>query len=327
MEPVFIDFHIHTSKKPESFNESYDLDTLKTKIEEIADGADYLISLTDHNTINKAAYLKAVQKIDHILLGVELHVRNYENAPSYHCHILFNIKTIDSATMDDINLKLDGLYPNKLVANNDDSIPKLETIMNTFDEYEFILLPHGGQNHSTFDMSIPDGVQFDKTLERSIYYNHFDGFTARSNKSLEKTHEYFDRLGIKEFVNLVTATDNYVPEDYPDCKAGKDAKEFIPTWMLASPTFNGVRLSLSESSRLKYGVKPDSWSECIKHVSLKNENIDIEAVLTPGLNVVIGGSSSGKSLFVDSVYRNIVGTLDTSIYLNTPYSIQDIKVI
>lgn len=326
MEPVFIDFHIHTSDNPESLNESYDLDMLKTKVEEIANGANYLISLTDHNTINKSVYLKAVKKLKHILLGVELHVRNYENADPYHGHMLFNLKEIDSATIDDLNLKLDKLYPKKVVANNDPSIPKLEAIMNFFDEYEFVLLPHGGQNHSTFDKSIPDGVQFDRTLERSIYYNHFDGFTARSNKSLGKTHEYFDRLGIKDFVNLVTATDNYVPKDYPNCKAGRDASEFIPTWMLASPTFNGLRLSLSESSRLKYGEKPDSWAECIQHVFLKNEYIDIDADLTPGLNVVIGGSSSGKSLFVDSVYRKIVGDYKDCTYIDTPYGIQDIKV-
>ncbi len=327
MEPVFIDFHIHTSDDPENLNDSYDLDILKTKIEEIAQGSDYLISLTDHNIVNKIAYLKAVGEFEHILLGVELHIRNYESAKPYHCHILFNLKLIDAPTIDDINLKLDKLYPSKVVDNDDTSIPKLEAIMNCFDEYEFVLLPHGGQSHSTFDRSIPDGVQFDKTLERSIYYNHFDGFTARSNKKLEKTYEYFDRLGITEFVNLVTATDNYVPQDYPNCKAGRDASEFTPTWMLASPTFNGLRLSLSESSRLKYGEKPDSWAECIQHVLLKKENIDIDVNLTPGLNVVIGGSSSGKSLFVDSVYRKIVDGFDDSIYhLYTPYCIQDIQV-
>jgi len=327
VKPVYIDFHIHTSENPGSLNSYYDLDTLKTKIEEIADGSEYLISITDHNVINKQVYLKAIQKIKYILLGVELHVRNYDSAKPYHCHILFNLEKIDAPTIDDINSKLDDLYPNKVVAKDDPNIPKLEEIMNCFDKYEFVLLPHGGQNHSTFDKSIPDGVEFDKTLERSIYYNHFDGFTARSNISLEKTHEYFDRLGIKEFVNLVTATDNYEPTHYPDCKAGIEASEFIPTWMLASPTFNGLRLSLSESSRLKYGEKPDSWAECIKHVFLKNENIDIDVTLMPGLNVVIGGSSSGKSLFVDSVYWQIVGEPNTSIYFNTPYNIQDIQVI
>jgi hypothetical protein len=95
---------------------------------------------------------------------------------------------------------------------------------------------------------------------------------------------------------------------------------------MASPTFNGLRLSLSESSRLRYGEKPDSWAECIQHVLLKNDRIDIDVALTPGLNVVIGGSSSGKTLFVDSLYRKIVGELNQSVYLNTPYNIQDIQV-
>ena len=326
MEPVFVDLHIHTSNNPDSLNKSYALGVLKAKVEEIANGADYLISLTDHNTINKPVYLKAVQIIKHILLGVELHVRNYKNADPYHCHILFNLKNIDSTTIDDINSKLDELYPNKVVSDNDASIPAIEAIMNCFDEYEFVLLPHGGQNHSTFDRSIPDGVQFDRTLERSIYYNLVDGFTARSNKSLGKTHEYFQKLGINEFVNLVTATDNYDPNDYPNCKAGPQASEFVPTWMLAWPTFNGLRLSLSESSRLEYGKKPDSWAEYIQRAILGNENIDIDADLTPGLNVVIGGSSSGKSLFVDSVYRQIVGDFSGSAYINTLYGVRDIKV-
>ena len=325
MEPVFIDLHIHTSDNPDNLNDSYDLDLLKQKIEEIAEGSAYLISLTDHNTINKPIYLRAVQKFEHILLGVELHVRNYDEQKPYHCHIYFNLQQIDAPTIDGINAILDKLYPNKVVSVDDDSIPRLEKIMNLFDSYEFILLPHGGQSHSTFDKSIPNGVQFDSTMERSIYYNHFDGFTARSDTGLEKTLEYFERLGINEFVNLVTSSDNYSPKDYPNAKT-KEAAPFVRTWMMASPIFNGLRLSLSESSRLRYGEKPDSWAECIQHVLLKNDSIDMDAALTPGLNVVIGGSSSGKTLFVDSLYRQIVGELDQSIYLNTPYSIQDIQV-
>lgn len=325
MKPVFIDLHIHTSDNPDNLNDSYDLDLLKSKIGEVAEGSPYLISLTDHNTVNKPIYLRAIEKFEHILLGVELHVRNYDDQKPYHCHIFFNIQQIDSPTIDGINAILDKLYPNKAVSAEDKSIPRLEVIMKSFDSYEFIFLPHGGQSHSTFDKSIPEGVQFDNTLERSIYYNHFDGFTARSDTGLERTHEYFERLGIKEFVNLVTASDNYSPINYPAAKA-KEAAPFVRTWMLASPTFNGLRLSLSESSRLRYGDKPDTWAECIQHVLLKNEKIDIDVHLTPGLNVVIGGSSSGKTLFVDSIYKQIVGELNQSIYLNTPYNIQAIQV-
>lgn len=326
MEPVFIDFHIHTSSNFECPNENYDLDALITGIQKIAGEQPYLISLTDHNFINKKVYLEAVQKIDYILLGVELHVRNYPQCKPYHCHMIFNIDEIEESIIDDVNEKLDRLYPKKTVSNNDD-IPNLESIMNCFDSYEFLLLPHGGQNHSTFDKSIPDGVEFDKTMERNIYYNHFDGFTARGTSGLERTQSYFERLGIKDFVNLVTATDNYTPNTYPDCKAGREASDFVPTWMLASPTFNGLRLSLSESSRLVYGDKPDSWFEYIESVSLENDNINIEANLTPGLNVVIGGSSSGKSLFIDSIYHKIIDKIEDSNYIDTPYNIGEIKVV
>ena len=67
MEPVYIDLHIHTSDDPENLNDAYDLCLLKDKIEEFAEGSVYLISLTDHNTVNKSIYLKAVQQFEHML--------------------------------------------------------------------------------------------------------------------------------------------------------------------------------------------------------------------------------------------------------------------
>lgn len=325
MEPVYLDLHIHTSPNFEKPNEDYNLNDLKSGIEKIANGAPYLISITDHNFVNKKIYLKALNEIKNLLLGVELHIRNYKECKPYHCHIIFNVNKIDEAVIDDINRILNKLYPKKTVTD-EDNIPSLQDIMNDFDHYEFLMLPHGGQNHSTFDKSIPKNAKFDKTLERSVYYNHFDGFTARGNSGLEKTHNYFERLGIKDFVNLVTSTDNYSPDKYPECKAGELAAEFVPTWMLASPTFNGLRLSLSESARLVYGKKPDSWIEHIDSVFLKEENIEINVKLTPGLNVVIGGSSSGKSLFVDSVYYKITSKIEDSVYFKSSYNINNIKI-
>lgn len=326
MEPVFLDFHIHTSRDPEKPDDDYDLDALVGGVELIAQGSPFLISLTDHNFVNKAVYLRAVEKIENLLLGVEIHIRNYAECRPYHCHILFGHVGINSTVIDEINAILDNLYPNKRVKNSE-KIPSLEEVVQAFDEYEFLLLPHGGQNHSTFDRSIPKGVTFDRTLERSIYYNHFDGFTARGTAGLARTQEYFARLGINEFVNLVTATDNYTPSTYPNCNAGRQASEFVPTWMLALPTYDGLRLSLSESQRLMYGEKPDQWAEYIQSVSASSENLDIDVALTPGLNVVIGGSSSGKSLFGDTVHRKIEGSLDGSVYIDTAYEIESVRVV
>ena len=325
MIPVFIDLHIHTSDDPNAWNTSYDLEVLKARVEEYADGAPYLLSLTDHNTINKPVYLKARRLFENLLLGVELHVRNYDGQAPYHCHAFFRLDSIDEETIDKLNTILDTLYPDKRPTKESD-IPKLEDITKRFDMYDILLLPHGGQSHSTFDVSIPEGVDFDTTIERSIYYNLIDGFTARSSKGLDRTLQYFKRLGIRDFVNLVTSSDNYTPSDYP-CAKEADATPFEPTWMLARPTFNGLRLSLSESSRLVYGEQPDSWAEHIQHVTLKNEHADIDAELTPGLNVVIGGSSSGKTLFVDSINRQILGNTNEGVYASTVYNVLNMTVV
>lgn len=321
MEPIYIDLHIHTSKNPDQLDAAYDVATLHEKVQSCAMGSPYLISLTDHNTINKSAYLQAASLFPHLLIGAELHVRNYRNEPPYHCHIFFR-SSVDADTIDALNVVLDALYSKKRVCTSD-QIPSIEEIAKYFDAYEFVLLPHGGQSHSTFDKSIPNGVQFDTTIERSIYYNHFDGFTARSNSGLEDTKDYFRRLGISDFVNLITSSDNYNPKKYPESKEPQ-AEPFVPTWMLSSPTFNGLRLSLSESARLVYGTRPDTWAEFIRHVSLSNDYLDIDATLTPGLNVVIGGSSSGKTLFVDSVYRKLRGDFSGSNY--NAYGVERISV-
>lgn len=309
MKPVYLDLHIHTSDDPNALNENYDIDTLISKVQEIAQGGDFLISLTDHNVINQKAYLKAVEKIGlNLLLGVELHIRTPDGAQAYHCHIYFNLDEISSDVLVDINKKLDLLYPNKQPELKDKKIPLIEHILETFDDYDFILLPHGGQTHATFDTATPEGKEFDNVMQRSIYYNFFDGFTSRSDQKTEKTKEYLKKLGVEEFVNLVTCTDNYKPTTYPSPKS-EETYKFIPTWMFATPTFNGLRMSLSDSSRLVYShEKPKAWRESIKAIKLSNSEIDIDVKLTPGLNVIIGDSSSGKSLLVDSIYRKIVGS-------------------
>ena len=249
MESVYIDVHIHTSENPDCLNENYDVDKLFSKIRHASQGQQSLISLTDHNTINKKVYLEALKKCGsdiHLLLGVELHIHYVKETEAYHCHMLFK-NAISEQVIDEVNAILNKLYVKKQVEKKDVNIPTLDKIINEFDSYDFMLLPHGGQSHATFDKSIPKGKKFDTMMERSIYYNQFDGFTARSDSGREETDNYFKRLGISDFVNLVTCSDNYTPSCYPDAKS-KDAEPHIPTWMLADPTFDGLRLSLSERS-------------------------------------------------------------------------------
>ncbi|MGO3751722.1 MAG: hypothetical protein ACTJGH_03025 [Peptoniphilaceae bacterium] len=323
MKPTFVDIHIHTSENPKSLPSNYDVKELIKNVRELSGDYDVLLSLSDHNTINKSAYMSLIKEDVNVLIGVELHVKKYDNAPPYHCHIVFN-EYVTKEGIDEINAILDYLYPNKIVTDEDTAIPNIESIINAFDSYEFLLLPHGGQSHRTFNKATSKSTRFDTSMEKSIYHNHFDGFTSRSSTGLESTKKYFEEIGISEFVNLITCTDNYRPCIYPKTKS-KEAEDFTPTWMLAEPTFEGLRISLSEESRLHYSVTPpQKWTSTLGQITLKNEKIDIDVNMTPGLNVVIGGSSSGKTLFVDSLVNGINKSFEESNYKD--FLVKDIEI-
>lgn len=328
MKAIYTDLHIHTSEDADKLNSNYDVNTLIERVKSFCNSDNILLSLTDHNTINKEAYKKLIAFRDiNVILGVELHIRNYDECDPYHCHIYFNIDKEDIINeIDGINVILNDLYPVKMVTTKDKSIPKIDTISKKFDKYDYMMLPHGGQSHRTFNKSIPKDVIFDTVMERNIYYNQFDGFTSRSNKGLDNTIKYFKKLGINSFINLITCTDNYHPEKYPNSKSSSE--EFIPTWMISKPTFSGLRLALSESTRLVYQLEePIFTNDYIKHVELKNEFVDIDVDLTPGLNVIIGGSSTGKTLFMDSLYRSITNNFDDyNKYTYNKYGVNELKV-
>lgn len=311
---VYIDLHIHTSTNPDRLCEDYNLDLLIEKIRQKSNGASCLISLTDHNTINVHAYDELRTRSDvNLVLGVELHVSNTGTRP-YHCHAYF--KKSDKDTVLALNKILDELYPKKTITPDDYcSLPTIEKIITSLDGYDFILVPHGGQSHSAFNTSIEENESCDTAVLRSIYYNQFEGFSSRNPKRTDKTIAYFKKLGIDSFVNLITGSDNYSPAIYPQTHSKGDADSFIPTWMKSNPSFEGLRVALSEDSRLVYSeAKPETPVRSIEKVSLSNKQLDIDVELSDGLNVIIGGSSCGKTLFADSLARKLGYSEDESVY-------------
>ncbi|WP_418830173.1 hypothetical protein, partial [Paraeggerthella sp.] len=157
-------------------------------------GKKIMISLTDHNVINGEAYKEVLSKCDSdlvLIVGVELHVSSNGSRP-YHAHAYFDASPSDEGFINRINRILDSLYPNKL-PGKDDQIPTLSQILNELRKEEFLFLPHGGQSHSTFDNAVGEDELCDDLIMRSVYYNTFDGFTARSSSNVENTVTYFKK--------------------------------------------------------------------------------------------------------------------------------------
>ena len=90
MTATYVDIHIHTSENPNSLLTNYDVKELVRNVRKLSLESPVLLSLTDHNTINKEAYLNLIKEDVSVILGVELHIKKYDDAPPYHCHIFFN---------------------------------------------------------------------------------------------------------------------------------------------------------------------------------------------------------------------------------------------
>jgi len=319
VEPAYVDIHIHTSNNPEALTDNYDYEALERGVKAIACDKPFLLSFSDHNTINKHAYLNLPSSLANaFLIGVELTVKNSTTDIPYHCHAVFS-NAITQDNIDSLNAILDSLYPDKnLQVAQSENARDLSQILDAFIDYEYLLLPHGGQAHSCFLDSLPKGEPgkgIDKAFEMELYHNHFDGFTGRNERSVDRTKAWFEKLGVSTFTNLLTCSDNYQPSKYPEPKNAVDGTDFTPTWMLSEATFAGLRLALSESSRLHYDkIPPHFHTEHVSRVALSNDYISINTHLTPGLNVVIGGSSSGKTLFVDSLVASLSNDFSESAY-------------
>lgn len=158
MQPVYIDLHIHTYPDANDRSTDYDVVTLVRKIKEYNNDEPFLISFTDHNTINKKAYLAAKAVGVNLLLGAELHIKNHDDVEAFHCHIYFNLDVTEE-NIKALNDILDKLYTNKLPCKTDQSIPDIQKVINAFDPFEFMLLPHAGQKHGQFNYSLHEGEQ------------------------------------------------------------------------------------------------------------------------------------------------------------------------
>ena len=122
MQPVYIDLHIHTYPDANNRSTDYDVATLVRKIKEYNSDEPFLISFTDHNTINKEAYLAAKAVGVNLLLGAELHIKNHDDVEAFHCHIYFNLDVTEenikalndilaNCTQTNCHAKLTSRYP------------------------------------------------------------------------------------------------------------------------------------------------------------------------------------------------------------------------
>lgn len=300
-----VDLHIHTNKsnftKNNDYDGQFDVAVLKAKLI----GNDVkLFSLTDHNIINVDAYkeyyyLKG-DSDPNLLIGCEFDIKvdhGEEDFRTYHTLLIFNENTLEK--VEEISKIIEDHFSDNGISYTERSL-NADAIFELFGKYNFFYIPHAGGHKNIIDaykkgdivkaqeMVLLMESAHEKVKEKSKQY-HYEGFDKLKDPDFKNRKE-------EAFINF---SDNHDCDKYPTPKSGAD-HEFY--YLKGEPTFETLRLSfIDPESR----IKKHSDIEKLKNVKNYISHISIEGLanvedtildLSPNLNVIIGGASSGKSL-------------------------------
>lgn len=312
-----IDLHIHTSKSKETKTNDYkgifNVPTLKAKLIENQVG---IFSLTDHNIINVEAYEEYYNEYTEddplLLVGVELDIQGDRN--SYHSLLIFNASTVEEAK--DISKKLEEKYTE---LGQDKFSRKLdfEAIYVLFHDKEFFFIPHADSDNSIVkaykDISytqkmvllMPSAVEKVSTEETKRIYNN--GFDSKLTESFRN----------KEDIPYINFSDNHNIYKYPCTHKGEGDIQHSFYYIKGNKSYETIRLAfIDPQSRIKSQAEYDSLTKTIN--TIDNLKIDEHQLFTPNeicfsphLNVIIGGRSSGKSLLMYLIGKDI-DSVDTA---------------
>lgn len=317
-----IDLHIHTDKSKETKNGDYkgafNVTTLKAKLKE---NEVEIFSLTDHNIINLEAYeeyYKDYTDDDPLLLvGVELDIEGNSTSKTYHSLLIFNYS--DIIKVKDISEKLENKYQNKGITNPFDRKLTFNDIIELFIKDDYFFIPHAkkGGHQNIVDAELPNIQDTQKMI--LLMQSALEKVTAQEMK--EAYQKGFDLLQNDEFRNkkdiaYINFSDNHCTEQYPCRHMGeKGNHEF--DYIKGNKSYETLRLAfIDPQSRIKSQIEFDSLNKTLNTIdNLKIEShkyfTQNELFFSPHLNVIIGGRSSGKSLLMYLIGKNI-DSVDTA---------------
>lgn len=333
-----IDLHIHTDKskltKDGDYNGEFDVSILSGKLIESNVN---MVSLTDHNIINCEAYEEIYKhKEFESLVGVELDIAISEEVLHDYVtrlneggdetidikpfHILVIFKSKDFVKINELLDTMFGNISEHVLENLIDlnSQLKLRTttfrfLFETFREEDFFIISHGNKTKGIVKPYVKSENLAD--AQHSILLGEISALEMSSNIKLESTIKNYNE-GFQKFLadGFQDFTTSYVVfSDNHSCTTYESGP--ICTWLKGHLDYETLRIGFSDpESRIHTSAKPPRHvTNYIEQIDIKPKDGETKKIhLSPYLNVIIGGRSSGKSLL-----------FNTLIALNEAISAQD----
>ena len=296
---VKIDLHIHSiasEKKDGKKVGKNTIDNVEVLMNKIKENGVQMIAITDHNCFNLDMYNKVKSYegiyLKKVLPGVEFDVEFKRER----IHIITIFNDNDNEKLKQISSKINVKFDNKL--GNAYTEKTFKEMLKEID-LSVLLIAHQksgiNANNQNENLSKIGENEFDNI----IGIDYFDAVEFRSGKVEGILNDYKYE---KQLSNLryITGTDCHVWNVYPQ-QDEKDKTDIKYCYIKSLPTFKGLVMALTEPKRITtapFEIPKPFISEIKVKLNGEEKNIN----LSPGLNVIIGDNSIGKSLLLESLF-------------------------
>ncbi len=311
-----VDFHIHSAA---SKTKSGDVDKTKKNIfenidtlfERMNNSKVNMFSFTDHNTFDYELYIKTLnyissenfqyKHIQSILPGVEFDL-DFDNK---------NLRTHATCIFDDNNIedirKIDGVIRRKVGKRSYNEVKFSEEELNSIlreINIDFILIVH--QRTDIQNNDVHGDNDFSKlepaVKERLMYCDYFTMYESNQHMFRFRFEELKEESLFS--ANFITGTDCHTWSNYPDIsKVGID---FDFTYIKMDFSFTGLKVAVTGNGERRIlknlPISNEKTYDSISYI-LNGQKKDIP--LSNGINVIIGGNTSGKSLMLAKIFNRM----------------------
>lgn len=288
------DLHIHTNQCPKGSGEFSKMNTKEYVDNLLGIFQSYddlaLISFTDHNQISYEVYkeFKSRNTTISLLPGIEIDVLLPEEKDYKHIIFYFN-KEIDDE-FENFAKEINNFVKE---AGND-----IFSILNNLisKKIDFVISPHAfKQGKRSIDSSWNDEMKVEEN----------------AHKYMDQFYCFWEAGGHSEISRAVTFLQDFLMDDkisiisFSDSADSKKLINYLNNphqYFKSMPTFKGLQLVATDCNRIsnnKIKINDNNKGNLIGKISFNNQEI----CLSDGLNTIIGGRGSGKSLLLDALYN------------------------
>lgn len=304
-----IDLHIHSyfsSRKDGKKVINNTIKNISTLVKNLDSQKVNICSITDHDAFSYDMYkaLKQSEKennsIEKVLPGVEFSVRfKNEDLDEKVIHVIAIFSDENNEKVKNIEVVL------KQVPIDENGSYSEEKFLEVLREINIdtILIAHQKNTLSSHNQRKNDANSLgnNKFLE-FVYTDYFEAFEFKNKRNEILNKNFLLQENLEGNVRFVTGTDCHDWTIYPKENRSDSITEFPYTYAKCLPTFKGLVMAITDSSRLKMVnsfFNADKF--VLENIKIKNNERIIEIPLSKGINVIIGDNSIGKSMILHSL--------------------------